>query len=93
MEIDLPRAPIESVKDFFIHLFTITVGILIALGLEQSLEAYHHYQLANEARANIVSELQDNKHSLDDLIGGMKKIEREHQHVTDVVNQLIRTEG
>ncbi len=29
-------------KDFFIHIATISVGLLIAIGLEQSVEALHH---------------------------------------------------
>jgi len=89
MEIDLPRAPIHSVKDFFIHIFTITVGILIALGLEQSLEAYHHLQLANEARANIVSELRDNKHNLDAVRGKIPKLIEEPESVLKIVNQAL----
>lgn len=90
MEIDLPNKPIHSVKDFFIHIFTITVGILIALALEQAIVAYHHHELASEARANIISELRDNKGNLDGLISGMKKIQQEHEHVIDVIDQLMK---
>lgn len=89
MEIDLPRAPIESVKDFFIHIFTITVGILIALGLEQSLEAYHHYQLANEARANIVSELRDNKREVDNGLKGVTTLNQQYRHALDMIELFI----
>jgi hypothetical protein len=47
-------------KDFWIHLGTITVGLLIAIGLEQGIEKLHHlregYQLTadlqNEAKLN-----------------------------------------
>lgn len=90
MEIDLPRAPIESVKDFFLHIFTITVGILIALGLEQSLEAYHHYQLANEARANIVSEIRDNKREVDNGVRGATKLNQQYRHALEMMDLFIK---
>lgn len=89
MEIDLPRGPIESVKDFFIHIFTITVGILIALGLEQSLEAYHHYQLANEARASIVSEIRDNKREIDFELQQAPKLQKQYRQTIGVLDALL----
>jgi hypothetical protein len=41
LDVDLPY-PTHTWKDFFIHIATISVGLLIALGLEQSVEALHH---------------------------------------------------
>jgi hypothetical protein len=41
MDVHPPHAGIHSWKDFWIHLGTITVGLLIAIGLEQSAEALH----------------------------------------------------
>lgn len=89
MEIDLPREPIHSVKDFFIHISTITVGILIALGLEQGIVAYHHRQLANEARANIVNELRDNKRELDGELKGAAKLNQQYRQALDMIGQFI----
>lgn len=89
MDIELPEKPIHSVKDFFIHIFTITVGILIALGLEQAVEAYHHRQLADEARANIITELRDNKHNLDSVRNGIPKVLKEPQETLKLVNQAL----
>jgi hypothetical protein len=89
MEIDLPRGPIHSVKDFFIHIFTITVGILIALGLEQAIVAYHHRELANEARANIISELRDNKHNLDESRRGIPKLIKQPELLLSLVNEAL----
>jgi hypothetical protein len=65
MEIHPPHGPVESIKDFVLHLSMITIGILIALGLEQAVEAWHHHELAVEARENILSEIRDNKRELE----------------------------
>jgi len=41
MEVHPPEHGIHSWRDFWVHLGTITVGLLIAIGLEQSVEALH----------------------------------------------------
>ena len=37
-------------KEFFIHIATIVLGLLIAVGLEQSVEYFHHRQELAEVR-------------------------------------------
>ena len=54
-----------SVREFLVHLAMVTIGILIALGLEQTVEAWHHRDLGIEARENILSEIRDNKQQVD----------------------------
>jgi hypothetical protein len=41
MEVHPPHHPLHSWKDFWIHLGTITAGLLIAIGMEQGVEALH----------------------------------------------------
>jgi hypothetical protein len=65
MEIHAPHGHVQSFRDVAVHLAIVTVGILIALGLEQAVEWYHHRELANEARETILSELRNNKTTLD----------------------------
>ena len=43
-------------RDFFIHIATIVIGLLIAIGLEQTVEYFHHRHLASEAREQLRSE-------------------------------------
>jgi hypothetical protein len=43
-------------RDFFIHIATIVIGLLIAVGLEQTVEYFHHRHLASEAREQLRSE-------------------------------------
>ncbi len=50
-----PHAPHESIhtwKDVFIHIGIVTVGLLLAIGLEQTVEYFHHrHQVAETRRA------------------------------------------
>ncbi|HXS05554.1 MAG TPA: hypothetical protein VN723_02095 [Rhizomicrobium sp.] len=58
MEIHKPH-PAKTWKEFFIELGTIVAGILIALALEQSVEAWHERGLAREATEAINAEMQE----------------------------------
>jgi hypothetical protein len=42
LDVHPPHAPTHTWRDFFVHIATITVGLLIAIGLEQTIEALHH---------------------------------------------------
>jgi hypothetical protein len=58
MEIGAPHGSIRSLKDFGVHLGTVILGILIALGLEQWLESHHRSKMAAEAEAGFRGEMQ-----------------------------------
>jgi hypothetical protein len=61
MEVHPPHGPIHSIKEFMVHLLAITIGLLIALGLESSVEWVHHRHLARDARENILQEVRANQ--------------------------------
>jgi hypothetical protein len=61
MDVHAPHEPIHTWRDFFIHIATITIGLLIALGLEAAVEALHHRHLRNETRENLRTEIQQNQ--------------------------------
>jgi hypothetical protein len=42
LEAHAPHEPIHSWKGFLIHIASIAIGLLLALGLEQTVEALHH---------------------------------------------------
>ena len=42
LDVHAPHSPTHTWKDFFLHIATITVGLLIAVGLEQAVELFHH---------------------------------------------------
>ena len=60
LDVHPPHHAANTWKDFFIHIATIVIGLIIAVGLEQTVEALHHHhqreeletQLQKEARVN-----------------------------------------
>jgi hypothetical protein len=89
MEIHAPHQPVLSLKEFMVHLLVVTAGILIALGLEQSVEAFHHHELAVEARENMLSEIRDNKKELDGNLARLSDAQKERERDMSVVTQLL----
>lgn len=77
MDIHAPHGGIHSWKDFWLHLVTITAGVLIALSLEGARESLHNRALVREARANIRREIADNLKELDGELRGMP-VQNEH---------------
>jgi hypothetical protein len=52
LDVHPPHAPTHTWKDFFLHIATIVIGLLIAVGLEQTVELLHHRnQIAETRRA------------------------------------------
>jgi hypothetical protein len=50
-------------RDFFIHIATIVIGLLIAVGLEQAVEAIHHRHLGSLAAEQLNTERASNESS------------------------------
>jgi hypothetical protein len=67
MEFHLP-GPIRSFKDFFIHLGIVTLGILIALGLEQIVEAHHRAKIGQDSVAGFRRELAENREQVKEVM-------------------------
>jgi hypothetical protein len=61
MDVQPPHQSIHTWRDFFIHLITITIGLLIALSLEATVEWLHHRHLVHVARASIRHEMEENR--------------------------------
>jgi len=56
IDIHPPHHAPMTLREFFTHLFIVILGILIAIGLEQSVEALHHRHLASEATRALIDE-------------------------------------
>jgi hypothetical protein len=65
LDVHAPEHRVGGVRDFFIHLFTITCGLLIALALEGSVEALHHRHQRMEAEQKIREEIRRNQRDLE----------------------------
>jgi hypothetical protein len=75
MDLHPPGGPVRSVKDFFVHIGVVTLGILIALGLEQIVEAHHRAGLAKIAVAGFRRELTYNEGQVREVLAGMPELQ------------------
>jgi hypothetical protein len=64
LDVHPPHEPLYRWRDFFIHLATITIGLLIALSLEGCVEWQHHRHLVQEAEASLRREIRSNAQNL-----------------------------
>jgi hypothetical protein len=85
LDVHAPEHGISGFRDFFLHLFTITIGLLIALGLEAGAEAIHHRHEREEAETLIRQEIQNN---LDLLQNGAPQAKAELSHMMTVLKTL-----
>jgi hypothetical protein len=61
LDVHPPHAPTHTWRDFLIHIATIVIGLLIAIGLEQTVEAIHHHREVSETREALEAEIADNR--------------------------------
>jgi len=71
LDVHAPEHGINGARDFFIHLLTITAGLLIAIALEQSVEALHHRHQRKEAEELIRQEIRGNRTALQENEKGL----------------------
>ncbi|MGA8940248.1 MAG: hypothetical protein WB439_13885 [Acidobacteriaceae bacterium] len=67
IDIQPPEHTPHTWRDFFIHIATIVVGLVIAVGLEQTVEAVHHHQQRQELRKGIIADAKLYLHDVDQL--------------------------
>ena len=80
IDIHPPQHGAMTRRDFFTHLGIVVLGILIAIGLEQSVEYLHHRHLAAEARRALLAERDTNESSNQFNIFATKRHQRDLQH-------------
>ena len=73
LDVHAPHHPIGGWKDFFIHLITITVGLLIAVGIEGMVELHHEHALVREARETLRGEIEHNNEQLKSAVESVKE--------------------
>ena len=90
IDVHAPHEPIHGWRDFFLHLTTITIGLLIALSLEGLVEWQHHRHLVHEAEASLHAEIQNNAKGLPDTIADLHKQQDSLKHDVTVLKYLIK---
>jgi hypothetical protein len=73
LDVHPPHAPTHTWRDFLIHIATICVGLLIAIALEQSVEALHHHHQREELIADFRGECQRNIDIVDRDIAALRR--------------------
>jgi hypothetical protein len=88
IDIHPPQHGAMTMRDFFIHLGIVVLGILIAIGLEQTVEYFHHRHLASEARRALLTERESNERSNQFNIFATERHQRDLQHDLAILHAL-----
>ena len=88
MDIHPPHGPITSWREFLVHLLTIIIGILIALGLEGFVEWRHHRALAHEASSNITEEIHANAAELQTTQKDVRTSDEQLQQIVALIHRM-----
>ena len=86
MHFHLPK-PMHGWREFFGEVGIIVVGVLIALGAEQVVEAYHWQTKVSEARTQLRHELGHNLALLDDRISQQQCVDRRINELAVIVTK------
>jgi hypothetical protein len=56
LDVHAAHATVHTWKDFFIHIAIITIGLLIAIALEQCVESLHHIHQRHQLQHDLLEE-------------------------------------
>jgi hypothetical protein len=90
IDVHPPHEPIHGWRDFFIHLATITIGLLIALSLEGCVEWQHHRHLVHEAESGLRTEIASNESKLESVLADVHKQQNILKQDVIVLDQMIK---
>jgi hypothetical protein len=88
LEVHAPHQTVHTWKDFLIHIAAITLGLLIALGLEATVEWIHHRHQAREALELLKQEVDRNRIALANDMRSGDIGERNHRDALAVLHRL-----
>src|SRR6059058_3258861 len=89
IEVHPPNEPLHGWRDFFIHLATITIGLLIALSLEGCVEFWHHRSLVHEAEDSLQTEISANARELQGALDDVRKEQDVLRQDIEVMKKII----
>jgi hypothetical protein len=61
LDVHAPHASVHTWRDFFIHISTITIGLLIAIALEQCVENLHYIHQRHQLQHDLLEEAKRNR--------------------------------
>ncbi len=89
LDVHPPNHPVHGWRDFFIHLITITIGLVIALSLERLVELRHRHHLVKDAEVALHTEIEDNSNKLDEELQRIKAEQRTLADDVAILNAMI----
>ncbi len=93
LDVHPPHHAATTWRDFFIHIATIVIGLLIAVGLEQTVEYFHHRHQVAETRELLRNEREDNRQALTRAIKSFRVVSAELQNNLQVLTYLQQHPG
>src|SRR4051794_9395469 len=91
LDVHPPHEAVHGWRDFFIHLATITIGLLIALGMEGCVEWMHHRHLVQEVEVSLHDEINQNSDGLSKYLAYVKTQQGVLAKDVVVLKEIIRT--
>jgi hypothetical protein len=89
IDVHPPTEPVHGWRDFFIHLITITIGLVIALSLEGWVEWMHHRHLVHEAEVSLQTEIKSNARDLQGVLDDVRKEQEFLKQDVAVMKKII----
>jgi type II secretory pathway pseudopilin PulG len=93
LDVHPPHSPTHTWRDFLIHIATIVIGLLIAIGLEQTVEAIHHHREVSETREALKAEIGDNRKAFEQEARNWRWETTELQNNLDALEYLRQHPG
>jgi hypothetical protein len=90
LDVHAPHESVHGWRDFLLHLFTITIGLVIALGLEGCVEWQHHRHLVHEAEQSLHTEIQNNANDLTRIATDIHTQQAALEHDVTVLDYAIK---
>jgi hypothetical protein len=88
LDVHAPHQSAHTLKDFLIHIAAITIGLLIALGLEATVGWVHHKHQAHRALELLKQEVDRNRIALENDMRAGDIAERNHRAALAVLHRL-----
>jgi hypothetical protein len=88
LDVHAPHESMHGWRDFFLHLTTITIGLLIALSLEGLVEWQHRRHLVHDAEASLHAEIKGNAGNIDSVLADLHKRQATLKHDVYVLNYI-----
>jgi hypothetical protein len=90
LDVHPPHEPVHGVRDFILHLLTITIGLLIAVGIEGCVEWQHHRHLVHEAETSLHEEIKSNADGMQSVIDSIHNQQKTLKQDVAILQQFAK---